>query len=205
MTTEVSKYGSTPPSIRKPSGKELWRERRRHAVDIRRPHAETDEREHVGAAIPKRRPGALEERAARPQHHRCRKDELDQIRDVPRNGLDQPVPEQHLAHGQSEHREAERRTDPETDASCRSARGWTAPPGSRPAARAPSRTSGSSRQCPARRRDAWDRCIRPSSASRPGGPARAPSRRSDRAPPRSPALPDTWDRHRWCPVGARRP
>ena len=61
---------------RKPAGKTPGSERRDQAVEIGRAGAERDQAEHVQAAVHDRRPGALEERPAGPQHDRRREHEL---------------------------------------------------------------------------------------------------------------------------------
>ena len=56
------------------------RERRDHAVEIGRADAEPDQRPHVGAAVAERRPAALEDRPAGPEHDRRRQRELQPVR-----------------------------------------------------------------------------------------------------------------------------
>ena len=109
MTTEVSKYGSTPPSVRNPTGKNLRHDRRAQAVDIGRPHTKPDEREHVGAAPDDRLPASLEEGAASPEDHRRGENQLNPARDRAWHKLSQSIPHHHLRHSQDEYRQPEGR------------------------------------------------------------------------------------------------
>ena len=81
MTTDVSKYGSTPLAHPESRGEQAGRDGRGHAVGVGRPHAEGDEGEpSVGAAVDHRGPGAGEEGPPRPPHHRRCARELHPVR-----------------------------------------------------------------------------------------------------------------------------
>ena len=87
-------------------GKQPRGEDRGHAVEIRQPHAQADQRIHVGAAVLERQPELVQERPAAPQHHRGREQELD-------IGEPELRRAQHRRHRDHRERRAERRADPE--------------------------------------------------------------------------------------------
>ena len=87
----------------------LGREQGDDAVAIRDPGAQRDQGEHVEVARGHRLGAADEERPATPQHHRCRQDELGEIRQSAGG-----VPEAEMAaHLQRDDRQRQCRRDPE--------------------------------------------------------------------------------------------
>ena len=130
--------------------------RRDDAVDIGDAGAHRDQREHVEIARDDRLPSAHEERPAGPQHHRCRKRELDPVREPL---IDEAVPADDVrAHLQRENRQRSARARSRSAGSCRRVRDWGRCRRSQAPAPAPSRRSGRSRGRPAGSRDASGRC-----------------------------------------------
>ena len=99
-------------------------ERRDHAVAVRGADAERDQREHVQVAVDDRRPAALEERPAAPEHDRRREREL-RASSAHAGGSSvlQRLPGQQLRDHEREHRRPSARATTRTAASCRRARG----------------------------------------------------------------------------------
>ena len=88
------------------------RDRRDHAVQIRRADADPDQGPHVWAELLERCPAALEDRPPGPEHDRRRERQLEPVRHLPRDGVTQP--QKMLAHHPDQQRQRQRGADPET-------------------------------------------------------------------------------------------
>ena len=95
---------------------ELRRQRGHRAVEIRRAHADPDEREHVEIPAPERRPHALEERPSTPEDHRRGQAELHEGQEMSRQQPLEKALERHTAHRERCHRDGERQGPPEAAA-----------------------------------------------------------------------------------------
>ena len=91
----------------------LRKQHRDDAEDIGRSDAERDEREHVQTAVQERTPSTHEERPTRPQHDRRAQKELSPPRHVPAHPFGVTPGGNEMRHRHDEHRERERRADPE--------------------------------------------------------------------------------------------
>ena len=113
MTTVGVEVG-VDAAVHAEAGRErAGRDRRDRAVGVGRADAEADEREHVRAGVHERRPHALEERPAAPEHHRRRERELDPVHERRADRARQRTAGDHVAHREQEDRQRERRADPE--------------------------------------------------------------------------------------------
>ena len=101
-----------PIRVAEGSGKYFRRQDRDHAVAPGGPGPHRNQCKHIEIARFERGPGALEERPAGPQHHRCREDELEHRGNA---GRHQPVQggDQVPAHFQHKNWNRQRQRDPE--------------------------------------------------------------------------------------------
>ena len=88
-------------------------EGRDHAVGERRPGADADEGEHVGAAVHERGPHAFEEGPARPEDDGGGQQHLRPGLDRGREEVGEGPTRQHVRHGQGEHGHGQGEADPE--------------------------------------------------------------------------------------------
>ena len=160
ITAAGSKYTSTAPSSRNPSGKIPGHS---VATTLNSPGhtgAHRDQREHVQVPGPHRVPAADEERPPRPQHHRRGQHQLDPPRGLRRDQVGDPA-DQVPAHLQQHHRHRQRRPRPRTVGSYRPAPGSDRSPRSPPPAPTPSRRSGTTQAQDGGSADASGTCTPP--------------------------------------------